>query len=78
MWDVWFHGQIFYNNIEHFSNIDEMSSFNEPQSSTMFVFFTFVGSQLANNLANEIKQGPYYGKIQTKPFGIQNHEIDTS
>ena len=25
MWDVWFHSQIVYSNIEHLSNIDEIS-----------------------------------------------------
>ena len=24
LWDVWFHGQIVYRNIEHMSNIDEI------------------------------------------------------
>ena len=30
MWDVWFHYQIVYSNIEHLSNIDEIMSEGYP------------------------------------------------
>ena len=36
---------------------------------TVLVFYTFVGSsQLAEHLANEINQGPYYVKKETPTY----------
>ena len=47
MWDVWFQGQIVYSNIEHLSNIDEISN--------QLFLFSFLGMTMEDIRALEDK-----------------------
>ena len=46
MWDVWFHGQIVYSNIEHLSNIDEIDEITPVLVILVKVYIHLLSDQL--------------------------------
>ena len=53
MWDVWFHGQIFYTTIEHLSNINEIEAAQSLYFTTPTGGLNSTKTNLAEDMSSE-------------------------